>query len=1310
MKRKHLVGRFAVALAPLFIWAGAAPGDGQSVYDTDDSGGKPPNIVIRGQSGGVSFGSRVAVGDVTGDGIADLVASAPQLSTINGLSTGAVYVIKGRSGFPDEIEIDFDGSGTHAMYSGREASDQLGTSLLIADVISPSGDVPDGVPDLIVTGTSAATLQGHVWIVPGPIAETGGPIDIDAAAGGAVIDYTGESEQDRLGASAAVGDFDGDGFADLALGAPRVEAVGPDSIQSGAVYVLKSPLGQGSFAIDVAADVTIHGGEQLEDVGRALVAVDLSLGIDGIDLAVGAPGAGTEDAGGVYLFDGGSGSPYFELSGQVFDLESDTATVWIEGFGAGRLFGGGLAAGDIDGDSRPDLCVVGAAGGKGAAHVLRGTGAPWPARIDLDEGGTWLSFDETGPTDSVVVDLAIGQFHPAGHPLFGTGDDLFLGSPLGAGGQGAAYFIPGRGSFGSSKVSSAAVFHTAILGTEGAEHLGNQSAIGDIDNDGRPDLITGAPGGEGTVRILLGGTPYTWGMSPAPGAANVPRNHDTIVRIYDDIMSGGSNSVLDEGVLSGSIGFTVNGVPFPSELVEVREPLDDPGQSPWKLEALIHWPVDSVGPGDVLQVRVDATDLGGHPIITEGWSYTITSDIESPFVKLGSTYPGALADTLPDVPLVTPIRARIQDNIAIGDSTVVMTVSFKRVTELNPDPDGYRETITVELPDTSVIQLSDGLVAIDYFTYPDFFWTGLDSLNPPLRERFIPNDTVTVTLDAEDHVGNPLRDPRVFSFITIIDDDEPPYIAYPPFDGATNPTIGQSDVREDQRTDIQINDDAAGVRLKTWKWFCPSCTTATQADAILSDEQKDQLRPKILRIIPRSGQDPDTVNVTLHGTLGERSEGPPVCTNGKNGRSEAPHCAKWTYFPNPQYRFNSEVRFLVSALDWAGNELIDDVYFFNTVEDVQPPFVVKTIPADGEQAPTSVSVAVEIDDDISGLADSTVALSYQTESMGGFADILLGDLEFQACDPPCNDGKRIVWTPEEAFMAGQVTMRVSAADRAENPMVPPFEWTFTATPDLIPPDIDILLFEQGRQVADTIFTSPDSLGRARCAEIDPVDDQHPNDVPRDSLLFVVTIEEPRLSDTGIDLGELLVILNLSSSEQLLLVAAGDVAAGAARVGTVTIDPHEDAEGILESVEVSIRTDLITLGLGRTLSLETEVADLEEGLPVPNYRSCTLFFTTTLSGLMNEPIPRIITPGMAGDNDDLVVQFPGGSAGSNPLKIFNRRGELVISIRPSDLSGEGRIAFAWDGRDERSELVPGGLYIYQYDSGDQVFSGTMGVAR
>lgn len=276
-------------------------------------------------------------------------------------------------------------------------------------------------------------------------------------------------------------------------------------------------------------------------------------------------------------------------------------------------------------------------------------------------------------------------------------------------------------------------------------------------------------------------------------------------------------------------------------------------------------------------------------------------------------------------------------------------------------------------------------------------------------------------------------------------------------------------------------------------------------------------------------------------------------------------------------------------------------------------------------------------------------------------------------------------------------------------MVPPYEWTFTATPDLIPPDIDVLLFEQGRQVADTVFTSPDSLGRTRCAEVDPIDDQHATDAPRDSLLFVVTVEEPRLSDTGIDLGALLVILNLSSSEQLLLVAAGDVAAGAARVGTVTIDPVEDAEGVVREVEVSIRTDLITLGLGRTLSLETEVADLEAGLPVPNFRTCTLFFTTTLSGLFNEPIPRIITPGMSEHNDDLVVQFPEGSARSNPLKVFNRRGELVIAIQPLDIR-DGRVVFEWFGKDTAGRLVPGGLYIYQYDSGDQVFSGTMGVAR
>ncbi len=1301
-----MIHRSILCAAAIPATLALAPGAlGLSEYDTAT---KDTNVTIVGAGAGSSFGAALAAGDLTGDGVNDLVVSAPQLSTVNGGASGAVYVVEGGSGFPTEIRLK--DTPAFATYIGPAANHELGTALLIEDVISPSGGAPDGAADLVI-GTSFGTdLAGQVWIVAGPISADLSPRDIDDPVTGAVVDFSGVDAQDRLGSSLAVGDFDGDGQVDLAMGAPRARNLG--QFQAGAVYVMKSPLGQGSFSVGDAADVTIMGGESLEAVGKALTTLDLSLGIPGADLAVGAPGLGTEDVGVVYLLDGGDGSTFFDGPGTIFELDQVAATVKIEGYGIGRAFGGGLASGDIDGDGLTDLCTVGASSFFGAIFVLRNTGAPWPAEISLDSSPPWLRFDDSGlngAPDSIAVRLAVGQFHPEGHRDWGASEDLLIGTPARAGKRGGAFFMPGRSNFSGAPVSVADQSHTAIYGASGSERMGEAVAIADIDDDGRPDLIAGVSRGEdaellrpGVVRVLLGGTPYSWAMSPAPGATNVLRNHDTVIRIYDEIMTGGVVGTLDEGVDRATIQFTVNDFPVPNELVEIRTPADEPGgDAQWKAEALVHWPEDSLGAGLNMSIVVEAHDEGGHPIVTEQWFYSIASDIESPFVVPGSTYPGALADTLGDVPLVTPIRARIEDNTAVRDSTVVMTVSFKRETELGGI---YRDTVTVDLPDSSLTQINDRLVSIDYFTYADFFWTGLEPEDEPLRELFFPNDTVTVVLFAEDFVGNPLRDPRLFSFITIIDDEQPPYIAYPPIDGSTSPALAQTDVREDQRTEIQINDDGAGIRIRSWQWFCPACTTAAQAAEVLSDADKAELRPRILRIIPRSGDEPDTLNVSLDARFTD------ACGNGRTGYSGAPHCTKWTYFPNPQYRFNSEVRFLVTALDWAGNELVDEAYYFYTVEDLNPPFVVKTIPADGESAPTSVSVEVEIDDDISGLVDSTVVLSYETPAMGGYANIPLDDLEFQACDPPCNAGKRIVWIPEEAFPAGPVMMRVSATDKAENPMVPPYEWSFTASPDLIAPDIDITLLEQGRLVGDTTYTNPDSLGRSLCADIGSMVQEAVN-VPKDSLLIVIEIEEPRLADTGIDLDEILVILNLSTAEQLLLVAAGDAAADAARVGTVTIDAEEDPEGVLRNVQISIRTDAISFGLGRRLSVEVEAADLEAGLPVPNWRSCNLFFTTTLSGLFNEPDPRIISPGLVDDkNDALVIQFPTGSARSNPFKVFNRRGELVAALSVDQNFSFETVVFSWDGRDAGGSLVPGGLYVYQYDAGNRVYSGTVGVAR
>lgn len=87
------------------------------------SGGDPS----AGASGAATFGAMVSAGDVTGDGIADIVVGAPEM----GEGKGGIYVIFGRSEWETSLSLD-DGSST-VLLMGEAEGDSIGSDLLVAD-------------------------------------------------------------------------------------------------------------------------------------------------------------------------------------------------------------------------------------------------------------------------------------------------------------------------------------------------------------------------------------------------------------------------------------------------------------------------------------------------------------------------------------------------------------------------------------------------------------------------------------------------------------------------------------------------------------------------------------------------------------------------------------------------------------------------------------------------------------------------------------------------------------------------------------------------------------------------------------------------------------------------------------------------------------------------------------------------------------------------------------------------------------------------------------------------------------------------
>jgi hypothetical protein len=244
-------------------------------------GGASPNnvadLIITGAPGDELGASVGTAGDVNRDGYDDLVIGAPLFDGWAGANSGAAYVYCG-SASPNAV--------ADVVLHGRVGADDFGNS------VGTAGDVNgDGYDDLVVGAYysyAGGAHSGQAYVYYG-----GAPPDTTPD-----VTMTGEAANNFLGhAVGTAGDVNGDGFADVVVGAYGNGAGGSSA---GRAYVY-----YGGVAMDAVADRTLTGlsaGSLFGfDVGTAGDVDD-----DGFaELLVGAYGnddAGT-DAGAAYLYD-----------------------------------------------------------------------------------------------------------------------------------------------------------------------------------------------------------------------------------------------------------------------------------------------------------------------------------------------------------------------------------------------------------------------------------------------------------------------------------------------------------------------------------------------------------------------------------------------------------------------------------------------------------------------------------------------------------------------------------------------------------------------------------------------------------------------------------------------------------------------------------------------------------------------------------------------------------------------------------------------------------------------------------------------
>ncbi|HZZ27006.1 MAG TPA: hypothetical protein VFE46_03285 [Pirellulales bacterium] len=462
-------------------------------------------------------------GDFNGDGFADLAIGAPGRTIGAAKGTGAVTVLYGTStsGLSTAGNQLWD-LARSGMAGSAQSNDQYGAAIAVGDFNGDGyTDLAIGAPGRTVAGAAGAGAVNIIYGSATGLTVAGNQLwtEINAIPGTLI------QANSAFGTKLTTGDFNGDGYVDLAISAPFLK-VGTVK-NAGGVYVLygsAAGLTHGSTQFVSQGTGGILGTPMANsEFGKALTAGDFNE--DGIaDLAVGTPNyvkGSAQQAGAVNVIYGTS-SGLSSAGNQLWTQFPVVNTVgtFVQGNpGAGALFGWSLTTGDFNNDGVTDL-AVGAPGEivgvvkAGSVNIIYGA---TDGSGLISKGNQLITRKALGSTsangDEFGFALAAGNFN--GQP----GDDLAIGAPLAEVGsvQDAGLVAVVSGSTKGLVLTGVTFISQGTAGFGDAakkgDNFGATLAAGDYNGDGYIDLDVGSPTeslgtaiGTGVVQTFYGST------------------------------------------------------------------------------------------------------------------------------------------------------------------------------------------------------------------------------------------------------------------------------------------------------------------------------------------------------------------------------------------------------------------------------------------------------------------------------------------------------------------------------------------------------------------------------------------------------------------------------------------------------------------------------------------------------------------------------------------------------------------------------------------------------------------------------------